>query len=73
MFFDNAVKENGGETYISKDYQANLEEAKKALAEAGYPDGKGFPTITYSTNDLGYHKPVAEYLQSALCSARVSL
>ena len=47
MFFDNAVKENGGETYISKDYQANLEEAKKALAEAGYPDGKGFPTILY--------------------------
>ena len=63
MFFDNAVKENGGETYISKDYQANLEEAKKALAEAGYPDGKGFPTITYSTNDTGYHKAVAEYLQ----------
>lgn len=63
MFFDNAVKENGGETYISKDYQANLEEAKKALAEAGYPDGKGFPTITYSTNDAGYHKAVAEYLQ----------
>ena len=63
MFFDNAVKENGGETYISKDYQANLEEAKKALAEAGYPDGKGFPTITYSTNDTGYHKALAEYLQ----------
>ena len=63
MFFDNAVKENGGETYISKDYQANLEEAKKALAEAGYPDGKGFPTITYSTNDAGYHKALAEYLQ----------
>ena len=45
------------------DYQANLAEAKKALAEAGYPDGKGFPTITYSTNDSGYHKALAEYLQ----------
>ena len=31
------------------------------------PDGKGFPTITYSTNDAGYHKAVAEYLQSAYC------
>ena len=63
MFFDNSVKANGGETYISKDYEANKAAAKAALAEAGYPDGKGFPTITYSTNDSGYHKVVAEYLQ----------
>ena len=63
MFLDNAIAANGGSTYVSKDYQANLAEAKKALAEAGYPDGKGFPTITYSTNDSGYHKAVAEYLQ----------
>ncbi len=62
-FFDNAVKANGGETYISKDYEANKKAAKEALAEAGYPDGKGFPTITYSTNDSGYHVAVAEYLQ----------
>ena len=65
MFFDNAVADNDGKTYISKDYEANFEEAKKALAEAGYPDGKGFPTITYSTNDSGYHVAVAEYLQQA--------
>ncbi len=63
MFFDNSVAANGGNTYISKDYEANLEEAKKALAEAGYPEGKNFPTITYSTNDTGYHMAVAEYLQ----------
>ena len=63
MFIDNSIAANGGSTYISKDYQANVAEAKKALAEAGYPDGKGFPTITYSTNDIGYHKAVAEYLQ----------
>ena len=65
MFYDVSVKENGGKTYISNDFEANLEEAKKALAEAGYPDGKGFPTITYSTNDSGYHVAVAEYLQQA--------
>ncbi len=63
MFFDNAVKANGGKTYISEDYEANKEAAKAALAEAGYPNGEGFPTITYSTNDAGYHKVVAEYLQ----------
>ena len=61
-FIDNA---NGGEPYISEDYEANLEEAKALLAEAGYPDGEGFPTITYSANDIGYHIPVAEYLQTA--------
>lgn len=63
MFFDNALKDNGGNTYISKDYEANKKAAKEALAAAGYPDGKGFPTITYSTNDSGYHVAVAEYLQ----------
>ena len=61
-FMDNA---NGGEPYISSDYEANLEEAKQLMAEAGYPDGEGFPTITYSANDAGYHIAVAEYLQQA--------
>lgn len=62
QFADNA---NGGEPYISSDYEANLEEAKSLLAEAGYPNGEGFPAITYSTNDQGYHMPLAEYLQTA--------
>lgn len=57
---------NGGENYINvEDYEGNLAEAKKLLAEAGYPEGKGFPAITYSTNDAGYHKVVAQYLQEA--------
>ena len=62
QFADNA---NGGEPYIGNDYDANLEEAKALMAEAGYPDGEGFPTVTYSTNDQAYHLPLAEYLQSA--------
>ena len=57
---------NGGEEFISTtDYEADLEEAKKLLADAGYPNGEGLPKITYTTNDSGYHKAVAEYLQQA--------
>ncbi len=57
---------NGGEPFFdNSDFEANLEEAKKLLEEAGYPGGEGFPVITYSTNDSGYHKAVAEYLQQA--------
>ncbi len=63
-FLENSIAANGGNTYISEDYEANLAEAKAALAEAGYPNGEGFPVITYSTNDSGYHVAVAEYLQS---------
>ena len=63
QFIDNA---NGGKPYIdTTTYEANLEEAKALLEEAGYPGGEGFPSITYSTNDAGYHKVVAEYLQQA--------
>lgn len=70
QFMDNA---NGGQTYISTDYEANLEEAKQLLADAGYPDGEGLPAITYSTNDAGYHKVVAEYLQQAWAEIGVEL
>ena len=55
-----------GGDYISvkpEDYQKNVEEAKKLLAEAGYPDGKGFPKVTYGLNSGSGHEPVAEALQ----------
>ena len=60
-FIDTA---NGGESYIPQDYDTAVAEAQQCLADAGYPNGEGFPTITYSTNDDGYHTALAEYLQS---------
>ncbi|WIF94071.1 peptide ABC transporter substrate-binding protein [Caminicella sporogenes] len=42
---------------------ANVEEAKKLLAEAGYPDGKGFPEITILYNTSEGHKAIAEAIQ----------
>ena len=71
QFKDNA---NGGKGYIdTTNYEADLEEAKQLLADAGYPNGEGFPTITYSTNDAGYHKVVAEYLQQAWAELGIDL
>lgn len=71
QFMDNA---NGGQPYIdTANFEANLEEAKQLLADAGYPDGEGLPSITYSTNDAGYHKVVAEYLQQAWAEIGVDL
>ncbi|MCW8139057.1 MAG: peptide ABC transporter substrate-binding protein [Planctomycetota bacterium] len=38
------------------------ERARRLLAEAGYPDGKGFPTVELLYNTLEAHKVVAENL-----------
>ena len=70
-FMSNA---NGGQPYIdTNNFEADLEEAKQLLADAGYPDGEGFPTISYTTNDAGYHKVVAEYLQQAWAELGIDL
>ena len=45
-------------------YEKNCEEARKLLAEAGYPDGKGFPQVDYLYNTDKGHKAVAEALQN---------
>ena len=41
----------------------DVETAKKLLAEAGYPDGKGLPPITMLYNTSEAHKVIAEALQ----------
>lgn len=46
-----------------EDYEKNIAEAKKLLAEAGYPDGKGLPKITFGLNSGSGHEPIAEAIQ----------
>ena len=41
----------------------NPEEAKRLFAEAGYPNGKGFPKITIYFNTLESHRQIAEAIQ----------
>ena len=63
--YEEVTKEKYGNHFDVDNYDANLEKAKALLAEAGYPNGEGFPAFDYLTNDADYHKAVAEYLQSA--------
>ena len=47
----------------AEQYQKNVEEAKQLLADAGYPNGEGFPTVTYLYNTSDNHKKIGEALQ----------
>ncbi|MDI3270472.1 MAG: peptide ABC transporter substrate-binding protein, partial [Bacillota bacterium] len=49
----------GGDYFKDND----VETARKLLAEAGYPNGRGFPTIEILYNTLESHKAVAEAIQ----------
>jgi oligopeptide transport system substrate-binding protein len=44
-------------------FKENPEQAKKLLAAAGFPDGKGFPKVTILYNTSESHKKIAEYFQ----------
>lgn len=61
------ITNDNGEDFASTHYfdenQANIEEAKKLLAEAGYPNGEGIPTLSFMFNTEGAHKLVAQAIQ----------
>ena len=53
--------------HISKDEGVGIpfdpEQAKKYLAEAGYPDGKGLPEISYAFGSSDFNRNLAQALQ----------
>ena len=66
---------NGGEPYISDDFDANLARARELMQKAGYSGEAGADDlqITYSTNDGAFHEILAEYLRSAWAEIGVQL
>lgn len=59
----------GGRYQSSNVLIESHEEARRLLAEAGYPDGAGFPPVEYLYNTLDRNRQVAEALQQMWKSA----
>ena len=55
-------RENGGNYIDIDNYQNNVEEAKKLMADAGYPNGENFPVLEIRTTP-GYFTLICEAIQ----------
>ncbi|WP_066894344.1 peptide ABC transporter substrate-binding protein [Clostridium nigeriense] len=66
-FVPKGILNDKGEDFADREYydanKANIEETKKLLAEAGYPNGEGLPTLEFMYNTEGAHKLVAQAIQ----------
>jgi oligopeptide transport system substrate-binding protein len=52
-----------GDFGFAADGAPNADEARKLLADAGFPEGKGFPELTYTYNTSEGNKQIAEAMQ----------
>jgi oligopeptide transport system substrate-binding protein len=59
-----AVSYPGTAGYVARaKLEGSIEEAKRLLAEAGFPDGKGMPVIELLYNTQDNHRAIAEAIQ----------
>lgn len=62
------LKETGSNEYFVKPksimYEENIVLARDLLAQAGYPNGEGFPELTYNYPSIELDKDVAQVLQA---------
>lgn len=59
--------------YKSPYRQFNVEKAKKLLAEAGYPEGKGLPTIQYDTTATTISRQMSEYFKKQMAQIGIKV
>ena len=65
-FVPKGIKDENGEDFANKDYfpaKGDVDQAKQLLAEAGYPDGQGFPSIVLLFNPESGHGDIAQAVQ----------
>lgn len=65
-FVPSGVTDETGTKFKAKEYYkttADVDQAKKLLAEAGYPDGKGFPKLEIIYNTMQSHQSIAAAVQ----------
>jgi oligopeptide transport system substrate-binding protein len=65
-YVPDAISDSTGKSFATKRYYdvtADIAAAKGLLADAGYPNGEGFPVLTYTYNAGAAHEGVAQALQ----------
>lgn len=69
-FIAKYMKNSSTGKYYSKEtppvFEENIEEAKKLLAEAGYPNGEGFPQLVYKYPSIELDIDTAQVIQEQL-------
>lgn len=65
-FVPKGTSDSNGKEFTDKEYlpkTADVAQAKKLLAEAGYPGGKGFPQLEILYNTMQGHQNIAQAIQ----------